>query len=142
MKISLDQSVAIRRDPWMDACGLAAFLSFLLIVGDLACPWIVGGSMAYSGGGAVILGISATLCLGLNSASVRLASAIGLMGLMMLRALSPVRPDLFRAEHGSWSLVDAGGMVLLIAAATLMVCAATQGSSSGPDQRRGRPGHP
>ncbi|MCA8974967.1 MAG: hypothetical protein KDC98_09610 [Planctomycetes bacterium] len=142
MKLSRDDSVAARRDRWMDACGLSAFLSFLLIVGHVAGPSIAGVSMAYSGGGAVVLGIGATLCLVVKSGSARLASSIGLLSLMVLRALCPIRPDLFVAEHGELSTVDAAGLVLLIVAATLMVSIATRRVSSGPNTTQQPTGAP
>jgi hypothetical protein len=96
------------RDRWMDACGAAAFVSFLLIVGYVAFPPIAGLSMPYSGGGAVVLGIGATLCLGLKSASARLAASIALAGLMILRTFSSIRPDIFVAEHGELSGCEFG----------------------------------
>lgn len=132
MKIVEDDSYAARRDRWTDACSVAAFLSFVLIVGHVLCPLMAGVSMAYSGGGAVVLGIGATLCLALKSGAVRIASSMGLVCLMILRALSPIKPDLFAASHGELSTVDASGLALLIFTASLMVYAATRSSSSGP----------
>lgn len=133
MKICRDDSLAARRDRWIDTCSAAALISVLLIVGHLACPSLAGVSMAYSGGGAVVLGIGAMLCLGLESRSARLALSIGLVSLMILRALSPIRPDLFIARHAELSAVDAGGLVLLIFTAILMVDAAKRSSASGPN---------
>lgn len=133
MKISRDGAFAERRDRWMGLCGLAGCLSFLLIVGHVAGPAIGGVSMAYSGGGAVVLGIGATLSSALTSGSARLASSIGLVSLMILRAITPMRPDLFVAEHGELSTVDAGGLALLIGMATWMIYAAMRRVSSGPD---------
>jgi hypothetical protein len=142
MKFSRDDSVAAHRDRWMDACGLAAFFSLMLIVGHVAGPSIAGVSMAYSGGGAVVLGIGATMCLVLPSGPARFASSIALVGLMVLRALSPIRPDLFVAEHGELSTVDASGLVLLIVTAALMVYAATRRVSSGPNKTQQPTGAP
>ncbi len=129
-------SVGARRDRWMDACGAAAFVSLSLIIGYVACRWIAGIRMPYSGGGAVVLGIGATLCLGLESASARLAASIGLVGLMLLRMLAALRPDLIAAEHGALSVVDGGGVALLILAAAWMVLAATRRPDSESNKAR------
>ncbi|MEQ8765153.1 MAG: hypothetical protein RL885_14565 [Planctomycetota bacterium] len=142
MKINRDESVSARRSRWMDACGVATCLSFLLIVCHVALPPIAGVSMPYSGGGAAVLGIGAMLCLALESGSARLASAIGLVGLMILRALSPIRPDLIVAEHGELTMADAGGLVLLIITALWMVCAAAQRSTSGLNRTQQPTGGP
>ena len=142
MRISRDSSVAARRDRWMDVCGVATFLSLALIACYVVCPSIAGINMPYSGGAAAVLGIGATLCLALKSGSIRLASAVGLLCLMVLRGLSPIRPDLLVAEHGELSMLDAGGLVLLIITATLMVWAATRRSSSGPNTTQQPTGAP
>jgi hypothetical protein len=134
MKPKLNEVVPVGapRDRWRDACGAAAFASFLLIVAYVACPPIAGLNMPYSGGGAVVLVIGATMCLGLESTSARVASSIVLLGLMTLRALAPMRPDVFVAKDGELSTLDAGGLALLFLTAALMVWVAMRGSASGP----------
>ncbi len=120
------------RDRWMDSCGAAAFVSLLLIVVYIACPPMTGLQLPYAGGGAAVLGIGATLCLALHSRSARLAAAIALMGLISLRTLSAFRPDLLVAEHGELTLLDAGGLALLVLTAVLLVSVAIRTASSGP----------
>jgi hypothetical protein len=112
---------------------VATFLALALILGYVAGPSIAGVNMPYSGGGAAVLGIGAALCLALKARSARLASAIGLVGLMMLRALSPIRPDLIVTKHGELTMADAVGLLLLIITASWMAWAAAHTSSSGPN---------
>ncbi len=126
--------VETSRDRWMDACGASVFVSFLLIVGYVACPPMLGLELPYAGGGAVVLLIGATLCLGLESRPTRVVTAIALVGLMGLRTVSAVRPDLLIAKHGDLSLLDGGALVLLIIAAAMMLGVAIGHPSSGPDK--------
>ena len=130
------------RDRWMDACGASAFVSLLLIVGYVACPPVLGLKMPYAGGGAVVLGIVATLCLGLKSRQTRLPAAITLVGLMSLRAISSIRPDLLVAKHGELSLLDGGGLIILILAAAWMLGVAMRSPSSGPNKPQQPTGAP
>ena len=112
------------RDRWRDACGTATLLSFLLVVIHVVSPAVFGLPVPYAGGAAVVLLVGATACLGLRTLQARLAATVALIGLIGLRALSGVRPDLLLTEHGALSLPDGLALVLLALAERTMLAAA------------------
>ncbi len=122
------------RDRWNDVCGASAIVAFFLIVGYVAGPALLGWKLPYSGGGAAVLGMGATTCLALKTRPTRLAAAVALVGLSMLRTLSGVRPDILIARHGELSLEDCAGLAVLVVAACSILWAAWLGSPSGSDK--------
>jgi hypothetical protein len=111
-----------------------AFLSFLMIVAHVISPPLFGLMIPYTGGAAVVLGMGATVCLGLRSRSTRLAAAIALCGLLCLRALSAIRPDLLIAKHGLLSLIDGIAMTLLVLASVALIGVGSWRTYSAPNK--------
>lgn len=119
------------RDAWKDACGATAFVSFLVILGHVLSPQLTGFSIPYSGGAAVVLGIGATVCLVLKARGARLAAAAVLGGLLGLRALSALAPNLLIAKHGALSWFDGAAFALLALAFLAMLSAAWSRADPG-----------
>ena len=111
---------ATPRDAWRDACGASVFVSFLVIVGHVFAPLVTGLAFPYAGGGAVVLGIGSTACLGLRARGPRLAAAVALGGLLGLRTLSALMPELFISEHGALSMLDGIALTLLLGCGTML----------------------
>ncbi len=102
------------RDPWRDACGASVIASFLLIVVHVAGPKFLGLQFSYAGGGAAVLGVGAMLGLGLHERAIRLSLATAMIGLLSLRFVSGLRPDLLLAANGELTFFDGLGLAVLI----------------------------
>lgn len=118
--IAGDRIPNARRDAWRDACGASMFVSFLVIVGYVFAPLVTGLAIPYAGGGAVVLCIGSTACLGLEARGARLAAAAALGGLLGLRVSSALMPELFISEHGALSTLDGIVLTLLFGCATTL----------------------
>lgn len=140
MNTSTNPQDQVPRDPWQDACGAVVFLSFLMIVAHVALPPMFGLTVPYAGGAAVVLTIGATVGLGLRSRSMRLAAAIALVGLLGLRLLSAIRPDLLISKHGALSLLDGIAMALLFLAVVVLIGVASNRTFTGPNKPMQRTG--
>ena len=124
---------AAARDAWAEACSALALLSLLLIIAGAVGPAVAAVNMPYAAGGSVVLGIGAVASLTLRSRTARVAASIGLVSLMLLRLLAPIRPDLLIATHGELSAVDAVGTGLLVLAAVVLVLVATRGTDTAAE---------
>jgi hypothetical protein len=77
------------------------------------------------GGAAVVVGIGSVVCAALTSRAARIAVARGVLGLVLLRVASSPLPGVLARPHGTPTLLDSVGMVILLAAAVVMLVVAT-----------------
>ena len=119
------------RDSWTDACRATAFVALLLISVHVLAPLVVGATIPYAGGGAVILGIGAVLASAIRTRTNRLLAAGALLGLMVFRPTSALLPGIFISSHGPVTHVDGVALALLIVVAACMLMVAMRYPSSG-----------
>ncbi len=114
-------------DRWTTECTAAALLALLVVIVHGALPLTAtGGGVPYAGGAAVILGAGAVLASAFGTRSPRLLVATGVLGLLLVRGVAALRPDVMGASHGPASTTDLVALALLTLVAALLVRAAAR----------------
>lgn len=109
----------------VEAFTVIALASLTCILGYVVSPPLMGLEMSYAGGAAVVVGIGAVVCAGLRSRAARIATASVVLGLVSIRIMSAVLPQVFVRPHGVPSLLDSVAMLILMATAGAMVVVAS-----------------